>query len=200
MKAKIIVVSIVVAMVLATVVIAAGPRGAGMRPGAGQPGRMGMGGQRVAAELGLTQNQVAQVKQLHADFMAATAAQRQQLQEKSRQMAQLWAADQPDAVAIKSLAGEIDAIRADIRNACIDNAVQGLKILTPEQRTKLQTMVRNKAGAMDGWGFGCGCGMCGGMGCGIGCGIGGGMGMGMGCGMGDGTGPRSQMGTCPMAK
>ena len=163
----------------------------------------------LARELNLTQNQITQLQQLRDDYLAATKATRDQLQAKCGQMVDLWAAAQPDANQIKALAADIDALRAELRDTGIDYMIRGLGVLTPEQRTKVQGLVKNMgARCLQG-----GCGAC--LGPGIGCGMGLGMGMGPGCGMGpgagcpmglrggtgpgwgNGTGPRSQMGACP---
>ena len=204
MRTKIIVAVILVALaVTASIVTAQGPR-FGNRPatapGVGGPGApycgsgLGIGlGPRVIAALNLTQEQIQQLQQLRQDFLAQTQATREQLQAMCKEMAQLWAAENPDATAIKDLAADMDVLRADLRDAAIDHKIAGLNVLTAEQRAK----VREKIGK-----FGCGIGMGCGMGMGPGKRFGPGMGpgprRGMGMGPGDATGPRAGMGTCPL--
>jgi len=213
MKSKIVIsVAVVAVLVAATMVLAAG-RGR-MAPPAGQPGMCGVGpgcgmgmgvGPMMARELNLTQDQIARMQQLRDDYLAATKATREQLQAKCRQMCALWTAAQPDAGQIKALAADMDALRAELRDAGIDHRIAALGVLTAEQRTKLQEMLKNSAAKCAE--MGCGACLGPGMGCGIGPGMGAGMGKGpgpgcgagsgMGAGMGNGTGPRAQAGTCP---
>lgn len=205
MKTKIIAVLIVLALVItAGMVIAQGGKRGGPGappppgPGIGRPGAPGAGFAfgRLANQLNLTEDQVAQLKGIHQQFLTSTAPLREQMQAKCKEMGELWAADQPNAAAIKALAADIDVLRADIRNAGIDDMLAGLNVLTADQRAQLREIMKNR---------GCGLMMalCGGPGC---CGAPGkGMGMGPGRGMGgramgpqDGTGPRGAAGTCPM--
>ena len=188
MRTKLIVAVILVTLaVTASIVIAQGPRFGnrpGPPPGVGGPGApycgLGLGigfGPRVIAELGLTQDQIQQLKQLKDAFLAQTQATREQLQAMCKEMGQLWAAENPDPNAIKALAAEMDVLRAELRDAAIDHKIAGLNVLTAEQRAK----VREKIGKH-------GCGM----------GPGSRRGMGMGPGAGNATGPRAGMGTCPL--
>jgi len=222
MRTRLIVGLVIVALaVTASVMLTAAPRGrgaaaapppgvarggAGAMGGPGCPWGMGMGLGRLAKALELTDAQIADLKKLQEDFLTATKATREELQAKAKEMIELWAPDQPDAGAIKALAGEIDVLRVEIRNAGIDHMISALGVLTAAQREKLRTIVKEWApkciGGM-GCGFGFGPGLC----CGMGMGPGGpagpglgprGMGGGMGPGWGNGTGPRSRTGTCPL--
>jgi len=191
---------VVALLVSASLVIAAGRHG----PAAPAPGGFcgpGMG-PGCAAQLGLTADQVKQMQQLRDEFATATKSQRDQIQAKAKDMAVLWSVKEPDAAAIKTLAGEIDGIRAEIRDIGIDYMIKAHALLTPAQLEKLQTMLKNCGGCCMGMGCGMGMGMGAGMGPGANCpmGMGGRMGGGMGRGMGPGTGPRATTGTCPLAK
>jgi len=157
---------------------------------------------RIATELGLTDQQIAQLRQIQQDFLAATQTDRTQLLTKVKEMVQLWSADQPDTTAIKALAAEIDDIRARIRDAAIDRTASVLNVLTPEQRDKLRSLIKSR------WPL-CGCFACCGLGLGPGCGLGMGPGAGMGPrgggrgmgpGWGNGTGPRGGTPFCPLTK
>jgi Spy/CpxP family protein refolding chaperone len=135
-------------------------------------------GPRIAQELNLSQDQIATLKALHADFVEATKATREQLRDKMSELAALWADDQSTAADIKAKAEEIEALRSIIRNTGIDYLVRARNVLTPEQRTKLSELIKNRPG------FGGGMGMmmgCQGPGMGGECPVGGpGMGGGMG--------------------
>jgi len=216
MRTRMIVALLIVALaVTASVMLTAAPRrGAAGAPGVGAavPGGpgclwgMGPGLGRLVKELGLTEAQIADLKSIHEDFLTATKTPREGLQARAKEMVGLWTVKNPVPVAIKALAGDIDALRVQIRDAGIDHMVSALNVLTPAQREKLRTIIKNRAPQMIGMGCGLCCGP--GLGCGMGMGPGGGgpgpggmgrgMGRGMGPGWGNGTGPRSQTGTCPL--
>ncbi|MHB9037198.1 MAG: Spy/CpxP family protein refolding chaperone [Armatimonadota bacterium] len=201
MRTKILVVALALVLVIgAGVVSAQGPRGgkAGA-PGMGMGMGMGMGfGPQLAKDLNLTPDQIKQVQKLHADFMASTQGTREQLKTKMQELGQLWAQD-GDANQLKAKFAEIDTLRADLRDAGIDFALQVRSILTDEQRTKVRQMMKNMPGF--------GAGLCGGLGMGCGmCGQGQGMGpgAGMGCPLGapgeGGNAPAVGPGACPTGK
>jgi len=207
MKGRVIAVVLVLALaVAASVVMAQGPRrGAAATDsapafpaGPGGPGVCGMGrgfGPGAVAALGLTDEQTAQLKQIRDDFLTATQTTRQQLAAECQKMADLWAAAQPDANAIKAQAAVIDGLRAELRNVGIDYAIAGLNVLTPEQREKLQNAIKEGKGRGPGMGFGCG------MFCGPGpAGGKGARGAGAGMGPQDGSGPRGGTPSCPNAR
>ena len=188
---------IVLALVVG-VVVAAGPRGAVRQaagPGMGMGCQMGMAGcrTRLLAALKLTDAQAADLKTIRDAFVANTKATREQLQAKMKEMPPLWAVDSPDAGAIKTLAGEIEALRAEIRDAAIDSAVDGLKVLTDKQREIVREFAKKCQ-------MPCGCGCCVlGIDCPMGgacCGGGPGMGMAAGSGAGATAAP-GKGGCCP---
>ena len=152
-----------------------GPPPAAMAPGGGMGMGMGMCG-RIAKELKLTPDQIKLLEPIRKDFMDSTQSARDDIKAKMKQMLDLWAADQPDAAAIKDLASQMEPSRTAIRESAIDHVISALAVLTPEQRAKVKDWVKKNPGMC----MGMACGMCGG----------GGMGMdsGMGCGMGAGMG------------
>ncbi|MGQ9456188.1 MAG: Spy/CpxP family protein refolding chaperone [Armatimonadota bacterium] len=220
MKTRWVIAGVVIAMAItAGVVLNAAPRwqgqvGAGQNPaGTGTAVNRPVGAwwcgpfpQRLVVQLGLTDQQVAELRQIQQDFLTATQADRTNLLAKAKQMTQLWSTDQPDINAIRALAAEIDELRARIRDAAIDNAASALTVLTGEQREKLRSLIKNRwplCGCC-GWciGYG-GCGLGLGPGYGFGNGPGAGMGlrgsgMTMGPGWGNGTGPRGGTPMCPL--
>lgn len=218
MKTKLIVALVIISFAAVAIVTAVGAqRGMGPgRPMKPSPGTSELGcpmwglGPRIVQQLNLTQDQVNQLRQLRQDFWNDTQATREQLQTKFKQMIGLWTAAQPDVSQIKALASDIDALRAEIRDAGIDYMIRALSVLTPAQRDKLRTMIKDMGANCLKMCGGCcfcpciGCGPCVGCGPGIGCGLGIGMGPGAGMGAGLGprnaTGPRAQMGTCPNMK
>lgn len=202
MKSRIIVFVVIVALVLCAVaVVAQRGRQAGKPAGApamGAPGGawgMGMGMcERMKNQLGLTPGQVKDLEVIRKDFMDSTQVAREDIKAKMAQMLDLWAAEPPEAAAIKDLAAQMEQPRADIRNSAIDHAISALAVLTPDQRAKVKDWVKKNPGMC----MGMACGMYGGAGMGMGPGMG--CGMGMGPGMGQGKGPGAGRGNCPFAK
>jgi Spy/CpxP family protein refolding chaperone len=216
MKSRIVAIVLVLALALSAGVVLA-QRGRQLAkpaaPPAVAPGQapgccMGMLG-KCSKELNLTADQIAQLQAIQKDFMDSTQALRTDIQAKMKQMLDLWAADQPDAAAIKDLANQLEALRAQIRDSAIDRAVAAIAVLTADQRAKLHDMMKKAPGMCMGMGCGlcCGAGLCGpGMGCPMGGpGMGGpgmgapGMGRGQG-GPGKGMGPGAGGANCPYAK
>ncbi|MCE5314667.1 MAG: periplasmic heavy metal sensor [Armatimonadota bacterium] len=179
MRTKILIVVLVIALVVtAGLVMAQGMKGGKKAAGGGCGMGLGMGfGPKIMKELNLTSDQRQQMKTLRTEFMTSTQAARDQMQTKAQELAQLWAQD-AGASQLKAKLAEIDTLRAEIRDAGVDFALKARTLLTEEQRTKLQEMIKSTPG--------CGAGLCGGLG------------MGCGLGMGDGTGPAAAAGTCPM--
>ena len=150
MRTKLIALAIVAVLVLAAgFALAQARQGRGNLPPAGGSGdEMGAQwmrlGPKIAKELGLSQDQIQQLKQLRDQFKATTEQARTDLQTKRQEMVKLWAADEPNAATIKSLAAEMDGPRAQVRDAAIDHGVAALKVLTPDQRAKLREMIKNR--------------------------------------------------------
>ncbi|MCE5322930.1 periplasmic heavy metal sensor [bacterium] len=161
MRTRIFLVALISVFVVAGVVVAQGPR-AGMGKGMGMGyGLMGLG-PRMIKELELTDDQVTKLKQIHADFMTATQTTRDQLKTKMQEMAQLWMQD-ATADQLKAKLAEVDPLKAELRDAAIDSALQARAVLTEEQREKVRQMIKEKTED--------GMGMCWGLGayCGVGC-------------------------------
>jgi len=148
--------------------------------------------------LGLSQDQVAEMTRIRTAFMNDTSTLRTDLQAKMKEIAALWAAEDPNLSLIKQKYAEADQIRAEIRDRSIDTRGAILKVLTPAQRANCIKMCQ---------GGQCDCGMCCGLGMGMGmcggnsgtCPMGMGKGKGGGMGMGGGRGGCGG-GVCPMQK
>ena len=165
MSKKVLVVSMILALLVTAGVVVAqcrcgGGTGATCSAGKMGQGKMGQGmmGQ-MAKELNLTPDQTKQLQQIHSDFMDATKATRDQLKAERQTMKSLWMADTPDPAAIKAEFAKIDELKAQLRDAGVDNAIRALGVLTPDQRAKLKTMIQKKMGQCKemgmGMGFGC---------------------------------------------
>ena len=164
MKTKLMVAILVIAVaVTASVMINAAPRVGRGQPPAGGPGigcPMGMGFAahlaKIAKELSLTPDQIKQLKQIHEEFMTATKTTREELRGKMKEMVGLLVVDQPDVTAIKTLASEIDKIKAELHDTAIDYIIRGLGVLTTDQRAKLKTMIEKWSSKGFGSGYGMG--------------------------------------------
>jgi Spy/CpxP family protein refolding chaperone len=168
----------IAALLIAALVLTAGAAmaqrgrggpGQGMGMGMGMPGSCGLGlglgmGPAVVSELGLTNDQVAQIQKITDQFVTDTQQLRAQLQTRLKELAQLWTAEEPNKSAIRSKIAEVDRVRAQIRDAMIDRTFATMKVLTPAQKTKLRDLVKNRPGfgVGMGYGLGMGCGMGGG--------------------------------------
>lgn len=126
--------------------------------------------------LDLSSDQIVEMTRIRTAFTNDTASLRTELQTKMREIAALWAVNDPDLQLIKQKSADADAIRAEIRDKAIDARGAILKVLTPAQRAKCIQCCQNGN---------CACGLCGGLGMGLGPGS---------CGMGAGN----AAGTCPM--
>ncbi|MEN6356739.1 MAG: Spy/CpxP family protein refolding chaperone [Armatimonadota bacterium] len=163
MRTRIIVVALIVVLAVAGVVMAQGPKG-GMSKGMG----MGMNcpmmglGPKMIKELGLTDDQVTKLRQIHTDFMTATQSTRDQIRTKMQEMAQLWTTD-ATADQLKAKLDEIDPLKVELRDAAIDSALKARSVFTDEQRAKVRQMIKDKT--EDGMGMSMGLGAC----CGVGC-------------------------------
>jgi len=166
MKQKLIAIVIVVALLLtAGMVMAQRQRGmksgraAGVSPSG--PGAdcwaMGAGmGERLKKQLNLTDAQVNQLRDIRTDFMNSTQAQRTEIQNDKQQMINLWMAEPLDPAAIKSMAAQMDSVRAQIRDSAIDHAVQAFNVLNADQKAKVRSWIK----AHPHLGMGIGCGPC----------------------------------------
>ena len=106
----------------------------------------GMGGPGMGPwmlqKLNLTDAQKQQVDKLHATFKDRTQAVREQLEQKRQEMGTLWKAANPDRLAILALQASTDRLRSQIQEAMVDMRLETLKLLTPEQRTKLNEFMQ----------------------------------------------------------
>lgn len=164
MKTKLIVTLFAVALVVAATAAVAqrgrGGPGMGMGRAGGGPCGLGLGlGPNMVTELGLTDAQITRLQSITDRFLADTQSLRVQMQTKTKELAQLWTAPNPNKPAIRAKVAEIDKIRTRIRDAMIDHTFSVMNVLTPAQRTKLREFVANRPG------FGSGMGMCLGLGC-----------------------------------
>ncbi|MBN1960638.1 MAG: Spy/CpxP family protein refolding chaperone [Deltaproteobacteria bacterium] len=117
--------------------------GPGCGAGFGGPGIglfMGLG-PRVISALGLNEDQQKQIEALRAPLVTEMNTVREQMQTKHNELITLWQAVTPDRNAILAKTSEINTLREQIHTAHIDFRLAVLKLLSNEQREKLNTFV-----------------------------------------------------------
>jgi len=112
--------------------------------------------EKLKKQLNLTDAQVTSLDAIRKDFIDSTQSIRDQLKTQRQQMTTLWMADSPDPAAIKSLASQMDTLRAQMRDSAIDHAVQALNVLNAAQRAQVKSWMQKDGRMM----MGMGCGMC----------------------------------------
>lgn len=171
MKSKLIATLLIAVLILTAGAVIAqrgrGGPGRGMGRAAGGPCGLGLGlgiGPAIVSELGLTSDQITQLQRITDQFVSDTQQLRTQLQTRLNELAQLWTAEEPNESAIRGKIAEVDQIRMQIRNVMVDRTFAVMKVLTPAQKTKLRSLVKNRPGfgVGMGHGLGLGCGMNGG--------------------------------------
>jgi Spy/CpxP family protein refolding chaperone len=97
---------------------------------------MGLG-PRIAAELDLSEEQRAAIRQIRAEAREDLAPAREDLREMRGQLQGLWQADEPDARAILAQHVRMDALRSVVRDRMVDVRTAISEVLTPSQRQEL---------------------------------------------------------------
>ena len=118
-------------------------RGQGMGPGQGMGQGQGMrmgGPARMKAELGLTDEQEAQLRKLHLDQRKAQIRRRADLQVARMDLQELLAAKTVDDKAIAVKVKEITDLSAGGLKAHVDSQLALRKVLTPEQLEKMKQL------------------------------------------------------------
>lgn len=181
MKFRIIALLMVVVLLMTAGVAVAqrGRGGQGRGTGSGQSCGLGLG-PGVVGELNLTQSQVSQLQKITNQFVSDTQPMRASLQNKCKELAQLWTAENPDRAAIRNKISEIDSIRSKIRDAMVERTFATMEVLSSSQKAKLRDLVKNRPG----FGAGMGCGLGIGYGPGCNCMMNGAYGQGTGRGIG----------------
>lgn len=161
MKTRFVLLALIVVLVTALGVVHA-QRGMGGQ-GTMMTGQCGLGiglglGPTAVQELNLTNNQVTQLQSIRNQFLSDTQPLRAELQTRLKELAQLWTADKPKESAIRNKIAQIDALRAQIRDAMITRTFAVMRVLTTDQKAKLRNLVKNRAGFGAGVGAGLGLG------------------------------------------
>ena len=88
--------------------------------------------------LGLTDDQVAQLEALNTELTEAQHMAMGRVRSQQQELKGLWAADQPDAGAIRQGTQQLLQAQQDAQLAAVDAVVRSRGILTPEQKGKIQ--------------------------------------------------------------
>jgi Spy/CpxP family protein refolding chaperone len=88
--------------------------------------------------LNLSLQQKQQLSQMRTEMRSKTAPIKSQLQVRRSELRALWLAKSPSRSAIVAKHNELDVLRRQLRDARIDFRLRVLKMLTPQQRAKLQ--------------------------------------------------------------
>jgi Spy/CpxP family protein refolding chaperone len=151
-------------------------------------GRGGMGGkafrpmriEAVAAQLGLSEAALAQIKDLAFAAEQEAIGIRAELQKEQLELRKLMDADVPDEAAVMRQIDEVMVQEARMRKNQVGLLLKVRKLMTPDQRAQLDRLMMQRRGRGPGGGGGMGMGQGQGMGPGMGPGMGGGMGKGKG--------------------
>ena len=104
------------------------------------------------AELGLSADQVSRLETLRGDFTRESIRRGADIRIAEVDLATLLEQDPVDLAKVEAKVHEVAQLRADLRIARLRTVEQGKAALTPEQRTRLQTML--SSGMMMQHGFG----------------------------------------------
>lgn len=106
-----------------------------------------------AEELGLTQQQIEQLRNLKFEFEKANVQRQAALQTARLELQQLKSADNVDAKKVEAKIREIQNREADLEVATFQAQVRAKEVLTAEQKAKLKDMACPMCGEMHGDGM-----------------------------------------------
>jgi Spy/CpxP family protein refolding chaperone len=93
------------------------------------------------SELGLSPEQVSRLEELRAEFSREAIRRDADIRIAELDLAKLLEQEPPDLAKVEAKVRESAQLRADLRIARLRAVEQGKAVLTPEQRTRLQTML-----------------------------------------------------------
>ena len=142
---------IALAAILASVPYAFAGRGLDGHRGAADEGLLPLGHfSRLQSKLGLSDQQMADIKTSLQASRDQNAGYRQQLQAGRRQIAQMLIANPGDLTAAQALLDQQIATETVMKKNALAAMARALQVLTPEQRTQLQTVVSEHLQRMEG--------------------------------------------------
>ena len=102
----------------------------------------------VKAELGLTDQQTTDIKAIFKDLRTQNEQYRQSMHGTMKQVAQILVNNPNDIAAAQALLDQQAATERTMKTNALTAASKALNVLTPEQRTKLGTMLQEHMGRM----------------------------------------------------
>ncbi len=140
--------------VIALVALTAVPLVYAQAQGHHRAGAFGMFGHlgKIQAALGLTDQQVTDLKAIAADLKAQNAPYRTQLKGGFASVAQTLLANPNDTAAAQAIIDQQAAARKAMEVNTLNAASKALNVLTPDQRTKLGQLIQQRmAAGQDRW-------------------------------------------------
>ncbi|MHB9096253.1 MAG: Spy/CpxP family protein refolding chaperone [Syntrophales bacterium] len=142
-KAKKVTMTAVAMLFVAAIATSAFGFGWGRGPGCGY-GPMGRGDIAGFAGVELTAEQKAQIQAMRDAQFKETASLREQMFAKRDEVRKLWLAPNPDQAQITAAQQEMRSLRDQIQDKMTAFRLEALKVLTPEQREKLNSAVAGR--------------------------------------------------------
>jgi Spy/CpxP family protein refolding chaperone len=121
-------------------------RGMAMRPGADFAGTMMLGHlARAQEQLGLSDQQVSDIKAIFKGLHEQNAAYRDQLRGNMKSIADALIADPNNVSAAQAILARQEAAEHAMKVNALNAAAKALNVLTPDQRTKLAQHLQDRA-------------------------------------------------------
>ncbi len=106
---------------------------------------------KIQSALGLTDQQVTELKAIGADLKAQNAPYRTQLKGGFASIAQTLIANPNDTAAAQAIIDQQAAARKAMEVNTLNAASKALNVLTPDQRTKLGQLLQQRMAAREQW-------------------------------------------------
>ncbi len=99
---------------------------------------------RVKTELGLSDQQVTQLRKIVVDTEKSAIQTRAQLAVRGIELREMLRGDNPDRAAIEKKVQEISDLRGQMMKQHIEALLQAKSVLTPEQQKKIETFLEHR--------------------------------------------------------
>jgi len=156
---NVIIVAVVFALAMPMAALAqgfgGGPRGGEGGPSMRGPGGPGGKGPRMAEELGLTEEQMSKMRDIHSKNRKTMIDQKATIQKAMLDLTDELQKEKPDKAAVEKSIEQIVKTKADIERAKLNSMVELSALLTPEQKKKAAEKMVNSQ-LMGGMGGGMG--------------------------------------------
>ena len=140
-------------IIVAAPLVIAGPHGHGARAHGGPMGMHGMEMlghlQHVKEELGLSDAQTEQIHAILRETHEQNAASREAFHGGIKEAAEILLANPNDVAAAQAVLDRQAAAERVLKTNLLNATAKAFAVLTPEQRTKLRTMIEEHHGALE---------------------------------------------------